>query len=57
MKFLHTSDWHVGKTMKGTSRIEEHREVLGEVIQITEAEQVDLAIVAGDMFDSGRAGS
>jgi len=52
MRFLHTSDWHVGKTLKGTSRIEEHREVLGEVVQIAEAEQVDLAIVAGDLFDS-----
>jgi exonuclease SbcD len=52
MKLLHTSDWHVGKALKGISRIDEHREVLREVIRIAEAEQVDMAIVAGDLFDS-----
>jgi DNA repair protein SbcD/Mre11 len=52
MKLLHTSDWHVGKGLKGISRTEEHREVLSEVIRIAKAEQVDMAIVAGDLFDS-----
>jgi DNA repair protein SbcD/Mre11 len=39
MKLLHTSDWHVGKGLKGISRTEEHREVLSEVIRIAKAEQ------------------
>ena len=52
MKLLHTSDWHVGKTLRGTSRTEEHREVLGEVVRVAEAEEVDLVLVAGDLFDS-----
>jgi len=52
MKLLHTSDWHVGKTLKGTSRVDEHREVLREVVRVAEAEEVDLALVAGDLFDS-----
>jgi exonuclease SbcD len=52
MKLLHTSDWHVGKTLRGTSRAEEHREVLGEVVRVAEAEEVDLVLVAGDLFDS-----
>ena len=25
MKFLHTSDWHVGKTLKGRSRLDEQK--------------------------------
>ena len=28
MKFLHTSDWHVGKTLKGRSRLDEQEAVL-----------------------------
>ena len=30
MKLLHTSDWHVGKTLRGNSRVDEHRAVLAE---------------------------
>jgi exonuclease SbcD len=52
MKLLHTSDWHVGKVLKGQSRAEEHAAVLAELVQIAHAEQPDLVLVAGDMFDS-----
>ena len=31
MKFLHTADWHVGKTLKGRDRLDEQRAVLGEI--------------------------
>ena len=34
MKFLHTSDWHVGKTLKGRNRLDEQREVLGEIVEV-----------------------
>ena len=34
MKILHTSDWHVGKVLKGQSRHEEHIAVLAEVVEI-----------------------
>jgi len=52
MKFLHTADWHVGKTIRGRSRAEEHEAVLAEILTIARAEGVDLVIVAGDVFDS-----
>ena len=52
MKVLHTSDWHVGKAIRGESRADEHRAVLQEIVGIAESEQVDLVIVAGDLFDS-----
>ena len=52
MKLLHTSDWHVGRTIRGGSRALEHTEVLAEIAQIAESEEVDLVIVAGDLFDS-----
>ncbi|HVL90216.1 MAG TPA: exonuclease SbcCD subunit D [Actinomycetota bacterium] len=52
MKILHTSDWHVGKTLRGRSRIDEHEAVLAEVASIAEREQADLVLVCGDLFDS-----
>jgi DNA repair protein SbcD/Mre11 len=52
MKLLHTSDWHVGKAIRGASRADEHRAVLSEIAAIAEREAVDLVVVAGDLFDS-----
>ena len=52
MKILHTSDWHVGKVLKGRSRTDEHIAVLADVVRIAQAEQPDLVIVAGDLFDT-----
>ena len=52
MKLLHTADWHVGRTIRGRSRDDEHRQVLSEIAAIAGDEQVDLILVAGDIFDT-----
>ncbi|MBN2624712.1 MAG: exonuclease subunit SbcD, partial [Acidimicrobiales bacterium] len=52
MRLLHTSDWHVGKAIRGRSRAAEHQAVLAEIAQIAERESVDLVVVAGDLFDT-----
>jgi exonuclease SbcD len=52
MKFLHTSDWHTGKTLKGRDRLEEQRAVLGEIAKIAEDHQVDAVLIAGDVYES-----
>ncbi|MFG1604129.1 exonuclease SbcCD subunit D [Actinoplanes sp. NPDC049265] len=52
MRILHTSDWHVGKVLKGQNREEEHKQVLAEVIAIAEREQPDLVLVSGDLYDT-----
>jgi exonuclease SbcD len=52
MKFLHTADWHTGKTLKGRDRLEEQRAVLGEIARIAEEQQVDAVLIAGDVYDS-----
>ncbi|GIJ24592.1 exonuclease SbcCD subunit D [Micromonospora lutea] len=52
MKILHTSDWHVGKVLKGQSRAEEHKQVLAEVIEIARRERPDLVVIAGDLYDT-----
>ena len=51
VKILHTADWHVGRTIRGRSREDEHRAVLAEIASIAADEQVDLVLLAGDVFD------
>ncbi len=52
MKILHTSDWHVGKVLKGRDRFDEHEAVLRSLIQIARDEHVDAVLVAGDLFET-----
>lgn len=52
MKILHTADWHLGKRLDYVSRLEEQKEVLEEICQIADDQQVDLVIIAGDLFDA-----
>ena len=52
MKFLHTSDWHVGKTLKGRSRLDEQTAVLKEIVDTTRRENVDAVLIAGDLYET-----
>jgi exonuclease SbcD len=52
MRFLHTADWHVGKTLKGRSRLAEQEQVLREIVTIARAHEVDAVLVAGDLYDT-----
>jgi DNA repair protein SbcD/Mre11 len=52
MKILHTSDWHVGKVLKGRDRSDEHEAVLRSLLSVARAEDVDLVLVAGDLFET-----
>lgn len=51
MKILHTADWHLGKRLEHISRLDEQRQVLNEICDITEREAVDVVLIAGDLFD------
>ncbi|WP_112267912.1 exonuclease SbcCD subunit D [Lentzea terrae] len=52
MKFLHTSDWHIGKTLKGRSRLEEQTTVLREIHTIARDHAVDAVLIAGDLYET-----
>lgn len=52
MKILHTADWHLGKRLDSFSRLEEQVLVMKEIMEIAEKQQVDLVIIAGDLFDN-----
>jgi exonuclease SbcD len=51
MRILHTADWHIGQTLNGWSRDLEHRAFLDRLQDVILAEDVDVLLVAGDVFD------
>lgn len=51
MRFLHTSDWHVGKTLRGHSRMEEFADALEDVCRIASDEKVDCVLISGDLYE------
>ncbi|MCB9228186.1 MAG: exonuclease SbcCD subunit D C-terminal domain-containing protein [Deltaproteobacteria bacterium] len=57
MKILHSSDWHIGHTLCGKKRYPEFSAFLSWLLETLSREQVDLLIVAGDIFDSSTPGS
>lgn len=52
MKLLHTSDLHLGHRLVEQNRYEEQRRLLDYLVGLVETEEVDLVIVAGDVFDT-----
>ena len=52
MRILHTSDWHIGHRLYERSRIEEHRQFLDWLLTKIKEEEVDVLLVAGDIFDT-----
>lgn len=53
MRFLHTSDWHLGQKLLYHDREEEHQLALDWLLSTITAERVEGLIVAGDVFDIG----
>lgn len=52
MKFIHTSDWHLGRTMRGKSRDAEHEAALQQLLTYAREEKVDCLLLSGDVFDT-----
>jgi len=52
MRILHTSDWHLGHTLKELDRGREHAAFLAWLLDRLEAHAVDALVVAGDVFDT-----
>ncbi|WOT04053.1 exonuclease SbcCD subunit D [Shewanella youngdeokensis] len=51
MKFIHTSDWHIGRQLHNHSLLEDQRHVLLQIIDIAKEQDVDAVIIAGDIYD------
>ena len=51
MKFIHTADWHLGKSLKNQSLIEDQNYILQEFLKLVDAENPDAVVIAGDIYD------
>ncbi|KFF60822.1 hypothetical protein JF66_01540 [Cryobacterium sp. MLB-32] len=51
MKILHTSDWHIGRTFHTHPTLDHLGTVLGALVEIVRDRQIDVVVVAGDVFD------
>jgi exonuclease SbcD len=51
MRLLHTSDWHIGRSLHGADLLREQEEVLSGLADVVGAEAVDVVVVAGDVYD------
>ena len=52
MKFIHTSDWHLGKSLEGHSRLEEQEKFCDDFVKIVDDNDIDMVIIAGDVYDT-----
>ena len=50
MRFIHTSDWHIGQDFYRYDREEEHRSFFHQLCAIVEREQPDALLVSGDIY-------
>ncbi|RSD31143.1 exonuclease SbcCD subunit D [Vibrio pectenicida] len=51
MKFLHTSDWHIGRQFHSVSLVEDQKAVLTQLIDYLRENPVDALVIAGDIYD------
>lgn len=51
MKFIHTSDWHIGRYFHNVSLLADQAHFLQQLLTTLEAEAVDALVIAGDIYD------
>src|SRR5215472_17587280 len=51
MRLIHTSDWHLGRTLHGESLLEHQGAFLRWLLDQAVSRQVDAVLVAGDVYD------
>ena len=52
MKILHTADLHLGKKLNKASRLDEQCAVIKELSELADTEDIDVILIAGDIFDT-----
>jgi len=51
VRILHTSDWHLGRSFHGASLLHEQKAVIDRLVVVAAEAQVDLVVIAGDLYD------
>jgi exonuclease SbcD len=52
LRILHSSDWHLGRTLGEKRRYDEFAAFLDWIIDTIHAEAIDAVLIAGDIFDT-----
>lgn len=51
MRFIHTSDLHIGKVVNGFSMLEEQRHALGQILRAVREHRAEAVFLSGDLYD------
>jgi len=51
MRFIHTSDWHIGRQLHNQSLLDDQAYVLDQIVALAQQHSVDAVIIAGDIYD------
>lgn len=51
MRLIHTSDWHLGRTLHGAALIEDQAHLLEQFVDLVGQEKPDAVLIAGDVYD------
>ncbi|MGO4754722.1 exonuclease SbcCD subunit D, partial [Streptomyces sp. 2MCAF27] len=51
MRFLHTSDWHLGRSFHRVNLLSAQRGFIDHLVATVRERQVDAVLVAGDVYD------
>ena len=57
LKVLHTSDWHLGRSLYERKRYTEFSQFLGWLTEFVVARKIDILLIAGDIFDTTTPGN
>ena len=57
MRFIHTSDWHLGHVIYGIDRNEEQKDMLEQMVSIVREQKPDAFLLSGDVFHSAQPSS
>lgn len=55
MKLLHLSDLHIGKSIGSYELLEDQKYCLRQILKIIKDEDIDIVLIAGDIFDTSLA--
>jgi len=51
MRILHTSDWHLGAMLGGTSLLDSQEDIIRQLLECCDSQNIDAVIIAGDVYD------
>ncbi|QRN41005.1 MAG: exonuclease subunit SbcD [Neisseriaceae bacterium] len=52
MKIIHTSDWHLGRSLYGQKRYAEYESFLNWLVNLIRKEHIEILLISGDIFDT-----